>query len=231
MIGRPEPKKGSDNGIEPINQLFDQLRLRRLAQEQKETFGRQQEAAMQLKQLNEAQAIAAKQAELTQTKINIEIASNQGESKLAEARGLARRDVELAQGQSRSQELLGKGEASRTAQIGLAEAAVSLQKVRAFGDPRLYALSLVSHQFAQSAQPLVPERLFVMGDHGKESGGGQGFGLLNQLVALLVGEKAGVGMESAEKAAAEIQKSIAAMQQQFVGDVPRKQEAQGSVKS
>ena len=48
---------------------------------------------MQLKQLNEAQAIAAKQAELTKTKINIEIASNQGEAKLAEALAINDRPV------------------------------------------------------------------------------------------------------------------------------------------
>ncbi len=214
MIGRPESKPGIQ-GVEPIEQLFDQLRLRRLAEEQKETFAKQQEAAFQLKQLNEAQAIANKQAELTQTKIHIEIAANQGEAQLAEARGLARRDVELAQGQSKSQEMLGRGEAARTAQIGLAEAAVSLQKVRALGDPRLYAMNLIAQQLAQSVQPLVPERLLVMGESGREGGGAQGYGLFQQLMALMLSEKAGVSLEENEKAAAEIQKSIKAMQQQF----------------
>ncbi len=198
LIGRPHSKNEVKDGPEPIDQLFDQLRTRRLAQEQMATFAKQQEAAMQLKQLNEARAIADKQAELTQTKINIEVAENRGNAQLAEARGLAQRDVELAQGQSRSQELLGKGEASRTSQVGMAEAAVSLQKVKAFTDPKLYALSLVSDKLSHSTQPLVPERLFVMGgQNGKES---PALGLLNQLLSLLVSEKAGLGLDSPKSA-------------------------------
>jgi hypothetical protein len=58
--------------------------------------------------------------------------------------------------------LLGKGDAAKVAQIGLAEAAVSLQKIRAYGDPRLFALNLAASAFASSAQPIVPERLLVM---------------------------------------------------------------------
>lgn len=197
LIGRPHSKTSVKDGPEPIDQLFDQLRVRRLAEEQKATFAKQQEATMQLKQLNEARAIAEKQAELTQTKINIEVAENRGNAQLAEARGLAQRDVELAQGQSRAQELLGKGEASKTSQIGLAEAAVSLQKVRAFTDPRLYALSLIADKLAHSEQPLVPERLFVMGQQNGKDGQNSAFGLLNQLLALLVTEKAGASLEEA----------------------------------
>ena len=83
LIGRPESqKKGAAD--DPIDRLFDQLRLRRLAEEQKATYIRQEEAATQLKALNEATAIAQKQAELTGTKIAIEIAKNKGEAELAE---------------------------------------------------------------------------------------------------------------------------------------------------
>jgi len=48
---------------------------------------------------------------------------------------------------------------------------VSRQKVEAFTDPRLYALSIVSQQLAHSDQPLVPERvvLFGQGGDGKTS--------------------------------------------------------------
>lgn len=196
LIGRPESKPGI-TGADPIDQLFDQLRLRRLAEEQKETFVRQQEAAMQLKELNEATAIAEKQAELTQTKINIEVAGNRGAAQLAEAKSLAQRDIELAQGQSKAQELLGHGEAAKTSQIGLAEASVSLEKVRAFGDPRIYALSILADKLSKSAQPLVPERLFVTGSGGGEGTGQmQQFGLFNQLLSLLVSEKAGIQIDS-----------------------------------
>ena len=151
LIGRPESTVESAEE-DPIERLFDQLRIRRLAEEQISTFARQQEAAFQLKSLNDAKAAAEKQAELTQTKIDIEVAGNRGEAQLAEAQRLSRRDIARAEGESRSRELLGRGEASKIAQVGLAEAAVSLQKIRAYGDPRLFALNLATDRFASSAQ-------------------------------------------------------------------------------
>src|SRR5262245_34876191 len=163
MIGRPEPKANRSSQEDPIERLFDQLRIRRLAAEQKATFVHQEEAALKLKELNHARAAAEKQTELTQTRIDIEVAANKGEAQLAEAQRLAKRDVARAEGESRSKELLGKGEGARIAQTGLSEAAVFLQKIRAYGDPRLFALSLVADQFSRSAQPLVPERLLLMG--------------------------------------------------------------------
>ncbi|RYD30802.1 MAG: hypothetical protein EOP86_19240, partial [Verrucomicrobiaceae bacterium] len=171
LIGRPESDPRHGQNEDPIERLFDQLRQRRLAEEQKETFGKQQEAANRLKELNNAQAEAERQTHLTQTKIEIEIASNRGAAQLAEAENLALREVKLAEGQSRAAVLLGQGEASRISQVGQAEASVSEQKVRAVGDPRLYALNLVATQLAQSRQPLVPERLVVLGGGG---GAGQG---------------------------------------------------------
>jgi uncharacterized membrane protein YqiK len=197
MIGRPESKmKAEQADQDPIERLFDQLRMRRYAMEQKATFARQEEAAIQLKELNDAQATAQKQTELTQTRIDIEIMANRGEAQLAESQRLAKRDIARAFGESRSKELTGKGEAAKVAQVGLAEAAVFLQKIRAYGDPRLFALNLASDQFSKSAQPLVPERLLVTG------GGGTGQGdqaniasssVLGQLLTLLLADKAGVG--------------------------------------
>ena len=39
-------------------------------------------------------------------------------------------------------------------------------KVEALGDPRLYAMNLMATQLAQSVQPLVPERLVILGGQG-----------------------------------------------------------------
>jgi hypothetical protein len=77
--------------------------------EQKATYIRQEETSTQLKALNEATAIAQKQAELTGTKIAIEIAKNKGAAELAEAEGLAKRDIARADGQSHARELEGSG--------------------------------------------------------------------------------------------------------------------------
>jgi uncharacterized membrane protein YqiK len=206
LIGRPESKlPGADD---PIERLFDQLRARRLALEQKATYVKQEEAAAQLKELNDAQAAAVKQTELTQTRIDVEIAGNKGEAQLAEARRLAERDIARAQGESRSRELLGRGEASRVAQVGLSEAGVLLQKVRAYSDPRLFALSLVADRFASSAQPIVPERLLVMGANADGAAAAGASNVLNQLVALLLAEKAGVGFARDEAALAELDRAV-----------------------
>lgn len=189
LIGRPESTAQPGPGREdPIERLFDQLRVRRLAEEQKATFAKQEEAAAKLQQLNEANAAAEKQRELTQTRIDIEVAGNRGAAQLAEAESLAKRDIARAEGESRAKQLLGAGEASRIAQIGQSEAAVNQQKIAAYGDPRLFALSLLGDQLAKSQQPLVPQQLFALGEGGQNGASGS---LLTQLLGLLVGEKAG----------------------------------------
>ena len=185
LIGRPESDaRKLSHGEDPIEALFDQLRMRRLADEQRETFAKQQEAAVRLKELNHAQAEAERQTHLTATKVEIEIASNRGAAQLAEAQNMAKREVTLAEGQSRAARLLGEGEASRIAQIGEAEARVSEQKVDAPGDPRLYALNQITDKLAQSQQPLVPERLIVLGGGSGDSNNAQG-GLFQAIMQVL----------------------------------------------
>jgi hypothetical protein len=211
---------------DPIEKLFDQLRMRRLASEQLATFAKQEEAAKHLQKLADAQAAAAKQPELTQTKIDVEISGNRGEAQLAEAHRLAKRDIARAFGESRSRELVGRGEASKIAQIGLAEAAVFLQKIRAYGDSRLFALNLVADQFSKSAQPIVPERLLVMGDG---AGGGEKMDLgssnvFGRLISLLLAEKAGFGSEEKTRGLEDLEKFAAEMTRRFskapTGDAP-----------
>ena len=170
LIGRPEAGTLKPGAEDPIDRLFDQLRQRRLAEEQKETFAKQEQAAAQLKELNHARAVAERQTQLTETRVEIEIAGNRGAAQLAEAERLAKREIALAEGQARASELLGQGEAAKIAQIGQAEAGVSRQKVEAFTDPRLYALNLVAAQLAQSEQPLVPERVVILGGEQQRAG-------------------------------------------------------------
>jgi uncharacterized membrane protein YqiK len=194
LIGRPESQlDAAHKGQDPIQSLYDQLRQRRLANEQIETYARQQDAAIKQRELNEARAAADKQTELTQTAVDVAIAANRGEAQLAEARRLAERDAARADGEGRARELLGHGEASRIAQTGLAEAGVFLKKIRAYGDPRLFALNLVAEQMARSQQPLVPERMLLMG----ADGGGAplaGLSLFGKLLSMLLAEKAGLDL-------------------------------------
>ncbi|MEY2538903.1 MAG: hypothetical protein QOG67_2643 [Verrucomicrobiota bacterium] len=194
LIGRPE-SEAIVGEADPIDVLFDQLRLRRLADEQRTTFNKQEEAAQQQVKLNQAQAKAQRQTELTQSAIAIEIAANKGQAEFAEAEQLAKKQVTLAEGEARSKELIGKGESSRIAQVGLAEAAVTLQKVGAYRDPRLYALNIFAEQFSKSVQPLVPTRLFISGGGGKAGEGQTGGSVLETLLNLLLSEKAGINIQ------------------------------------
>lgn len=180
LIGKPEAK-GDDGKIE---NLLEQLRLRQLSLEQIETYSKQEQAADKRKDLNNAMATATMQEELTQSKIRIEIISNQAEADLAKARKDAERRVVTARADSESIALEGRGKSESVNLVGSAEAKVLSQKVESFGDSKLYAISLVADSLSHSQQPLVPETM-LGGD------GGQG-GMLGTLMSLLVAEKLGV---------------------------------------
>jgi len=141
-------------------------------------------------------------------RVDIEIAGNRGEAQLAEARRLAKRDVARAQGEGRSKELLGRGEAARIAQTGVAEAAVFLKKIRAYGDPRLFALNRVGEQLSASQQPLVPQRLLMMG--GRDGRGAQvgDMSLFGSVIALLLAEKAGLDLSAQPAELSELEQYV-----------------------
>jgi uncharacterized membrane protein YqiK len=191
LIGKP----GTAEAGGKIESLLEQLRVRQLSIEQIETYERQRAAAEKLQTLNEAQAQANMQTQLTNSLVQVRIVENQGEADLVKARKAAEADLARAQKQaeqmivtanaelerSRKQaeqmvvtanaeaeqrRLTGRGEAARIAQIGLSEASVLLRKVQSFADPRLYALTQVVAKLADSKQPLVPERIFMAGSNG-----------------------------------------------------------------
>ncbi len=211
LIGKPDTAEGSGK----IETLLEQLRTRQLSIEQLETYDRQRAAAERLRSLNEAQAIAAKQAELTNSQVQIRIAENQGdadlarsrkqaeqtvvvpEAELARSRRQAEQTVVIAQADSQSRVLAGRGESTRALQVGLADATVLLRSITSFGDPRLYALAKVAENLSKASQPLVPERVFITGAAGATNGdagltaGNAGTGMMGLLISLLVAEKSG----------------------------------------
>jgi uncharacterized membrane protein YqiK len=190
LIGKPDTAEAGGK----IETLLEQLRLRQLSIEQIETFERQVAAADKLRNLNEAQAQAQMQTTLTNSLVHVRIAENEAEAALVRARKQAEQMVVTAQAESQQRVLAGRGEGSRLLQIGLSEASVLLRKIQSFSDPRLYALSLVAEQLAQSSQPLVPERVFMAGANGSSADGHAdmaGSGVLGLLINLLVAEKSG----------------------------------------
>ena len=109
---------------------------------------------------------------------------------IAEGQDLER-PIPLQARQRGADDQAGRGESQRLMQIGLSESAVLARKVNSFGDPRLFALSVVADRLAHSAQPLVPERMFVSGTNGET--GTVTSGPLGTLLTLLLGEKTGLG--------------------------------------
>lgn len=182
LIGKPESK--TDDG--KIENLLEQLRLRQLSLEQIETYGKQEAAAGKRQSLNDANAKAAMQEQLSQSKIKIEITTNEAEAALSKSRKDAERTVVTAKAASETLSLEGKGQSEKVGLVGTAEASVLQKKVESFGDPRLYAISLVADAMSHSQQPLVPE--MMLGG----SGEGNGNGMLGTLMSLLVAEKIGV---------------------------------------
>jgi hypothetical protein len=138
---------------------------------------------------------------------------------------LAKKQVTLAEGEARSKELIGKGESSRIAQVGLAEAAVTLQKVGAYRDPRLYALNVFADQFSKSIQPLVPSRLFIS-NGGSQSGEGPGAGggsVLETLLSLILSEKAGINTQEDTASSKPLEEFIRQFTGRGNGDVSSKE--------
>jgi uncharacterized membrane protein YqiK len=89
LIGKP----GTAEAGGKIEVLLEQLRLRQLSIEQLETYDRQGAAADKLRKLNEAQAQASMQTQLTNSRVQIQIAESQGEAELARARKQAEQTV------------------------------------------------------------------------------------------------------------------------------------------
>jgi uncharacterized membrane protein YqiK len=206
LIGKPDTAEAGGK----IETLLEQLRTRQLSIEQLETYERQRASAEKLRMLNEAQAQAAMQTQLTNSRVQIQISESQGEADLARARKQAeqtvvmadaelqksrrqaQQTVVLAEAESQQRILAGRGEAQRVMQVGLSEASVLMRKIASFGDPRLYALSIVTEQLTHSSQPLVPERVFMAGPSSDGSGSTAGVsGMIGLLLNLLVAEKSG----------------------------------------
>ena len=160
LIGKPDTAEAGGK----IETLLEQLRLRQLSIEQIETYERQRGAAEKLKTLNEAQAVANMQTQLTNSRVQVQIAENQGEADLARARKQAEQLVVTAQADSQQRVLAGRGEGSRVMQVGhRPKASVPLRKIGSFGDPRLYALQLVAEHMKRTAvSQLVPEAAFSL---------------------------------------------------------------------
>ncbi|HXC16779.1 MAG TPA: SPFH domain-containing protein [Holophagaceae bacterium] len=194
LIGTPT--SGQQGG--QIEQILIQLRSRQIAEEQVETYTRQEKAAVQERQLREAEAKAKQQTMLTESDIAITVQSNQGKADYARAQQEANRIQTLATAEAEKVRIMGEGEgkrikaiaegeAEKAARVGIAQAMAIEEQVRAYGGPNFQLVQQVMNRFAeaieQSKVDVVPK--IQMG-----AAGGSG-SFIESLLGLLLSQKAG----------------------------------------
>lgn len=199
LIGTP----AAGSGDKHIATILEQLRSRQIAEEQVETYARQEKAAGKERDLREALARADRQKHLTESELAIQIEANQGRAayersvqQAAQMRTMA--DAEAAQmrmlGEAEASKvrMLGEAQADRAARVGIAEAVAIEEQVRAYGGPRFQVTQNVMKNFsdaiAQSKVDVVPK--IVMGGAGSGAGSSNG-SVMETLLALLLSDKLG----------------------------------------
>ena len=173
LIGTPASSEG-DVGIEKI---LTQLRARQIAEEQIETFARQEKAAVKERELREAEARARQHQLLTESEVSIAVQSNQGKA-----------EYQRSLQQAAQIRALAEAEAEKAARVGIAQAIAIEEQVRAYGGPHFQVTQQVMNRFAEAVQAakidLVPK--IVIGATG--TGGGN---LMEGLMAMLLSERIG----------------------------------------
>jgi len=191
LIGTPT--SGSSGNIE---QILNQLRSRQIAEEQVETYNRQEKASIKERELREAESRAKQQAMLTESEISITVQSNTGKAELARAqqqamqiKALAEAEAQkisiLAEGESKKIRSLAAAEADKASRVGVAQAIAIEDQVAAYGGPQYQLIQQVMERFAQAIEKsgvdVVPK--ILMG------GAGEGGNLMEGLLNVLLSEK------------------------------------------
>ena len=203
LIGTPTPGKGGGQ----IEQILIQLRSRQIAQEQIETYNRQEQAAVKERELREAEARAKQQTNITESELAITVQTNQGKADYARAQQQASQIQALAQAEAEKIRFLGEGEAKkiqalaqaeaeRAARVGIAQAMAIEEQVRAYGGPRFQLTQQVMNRFAEAVEQAridVVPKILIGGPSGANGGGTFGSGnVLEALLAILLSEKIGI---------------------------------------
>jgi len=207
LIGTPSSGKG-DTKIEDI---LTQLRARQIAEEQIETYARQEKAAVKERELREAEARAKQQAVLTQSELSITVQSNEGKA-----------EYQRALQQAAQIRALAEAEAEKTARIGVAEAIAIEEKVRAYGGPQFQVTQQVMTRFADAIEAakvnIVPQ--VVVGGGGGE-GGSSSQNLMEGLLATLLSDRLGVPINAVADAKPEVSAMRDQILRQLMAEQPK----------
>jgi uncharacterized membrane protein YqiK len=177
LIGTP----ASSAGDQKIEQILTQLRARQIAEEQIETYNRQEKASVKERELREAESRARQQQALTESEISITMQSNQGKA-----------EYQRSLQQAAQIRALAEAEAEKAARIGIAEAIAIEEKVRAYGGPQFQVTQQVMNRFAEAIEvakvDVVPQ-IVVGGNNGNGTGTMGGNNLMEGLLAMLLSER------------------------------------------
>ena len=215
-----------------IETILTQLRSRQIAEEQVETYTRQEKAAMKEKELREAESRAKQQTFITESELSISIQTNQGKAEYERSRQEASRIQTLATAEAEKIRILGEGEAKRiqaiagadaerTARVGIAQAMAIEEQVRAYGGPRLQLTQQVLNRFAEAIQvsqvDVVP-KILIAGPGGKDGGSPMTGNVMEALLTLMMSDRLGgdVGAISTPRNA-----SADAIRKRIEGDMKR----------
>ena len=176
LIGTPTASAGDQR----IEDILTQLRTRQIALEQVETYSRQEKAALQERELREAEAKARQQQQLTESELSITIQGNHGKA-----------EYQRALQQAAQIRTLAEAEAEKAARLGIAQAIAIEEQVRAYGGPQFQLTQQVMSRFAEAIQAsrvdVVP-KIMIGGQNGDGRTSGS---VMEALLTLLLSEKMG----------------------------------------
>lgn len=192
LIGTPFAPAGDAK----IENILTQLRERQIAEEQKVTYSKQKEAAETEKTLKEAQAVAQNQTALTQSKIAIEVAANEGQAIAKKAEQEANKIVSIAKADAERVKLEGNAEAEKEAAVGTAKATAIQKQVAAYGGSGYRLTQEIADKLSEAIReaktPVVPATVVNFG--GSEDG--RNANVVDALLSLLTLSKVGVDIQS-----------------------------------
>jgi uncharacterized membrane protein YqiK len=201
LIGTPQAQP-NDRAIE---QILTQLRARQIAEEQVETYSRQEKAAVKERELREAEARAKQQTSITESELSIAVQTNTGKAEYqrsvqqaAQIRALAEAEADkvklMGAGEAQRVKSLAEAEAEKAARVGVAQALAIEEQVRAYGGPQLQLTQNVLSRFAEAVEQAkvdVVPKIVVSGGAGKDGTAAGTSSLFESLLAVLLSDRLG----------------------------------------
>lgn len=199
LIGTPRSAKGDVQ----IENILTQLRDRQIAEEKKVTYQKQQQAAESEKSLREAEAVAAQQSTLTQSKIQIEVERNKGAAEASKATEQANQIIAIAKANAQKTEVEGRAEATKESAVGLAKAQAIEAQVKAYGGAQFRVIQETVDKLSEAIRgsnvDIVPKTVVNMG--GDADNNGSSATIIDALLKFIALDKLGVSLKGGDEAA------------------------------